>query len=425
MIKQSSLKDFIIKKEIGRGSYGVAYLVTQVPTKHLYVLKRINLGEMNANDKQAALQEVEILKKIDHPHIIKYYSSYIEDNTLSIITEYAEAGDLYQLILRNRHRKTNIVESILWRIFKELSHAIGYLHENNIVHRDIKCQNVFLTKSYRVKLGDFGASKLVTPNMQVTGVGTPLYLAPEMVKQQPYDYKVDIWGLGCIMYTLAALESPFIGTNLITLGISIINRSPKPLPITYSEDLNSFILKLLEKDPGTRPDITQIIKILSNRHPQIEDFCPDSFLKPNIDDIEVYYDKFKRIPKPVPMLSIPIFDVPCKTTIKTNNQKFNSFIKLEKIKEKTPTDQSKKTLEKESIVSSPAINEYLGNINSSLSRSRIENKLSLNLNPCPIKSSIRRILKSSTVVKINSFFPPKKPYKPKFTINELERYRSS
>ena len=110
MSKQANLKDFVILKELGRGSFGVVYLVVNSISNGNFVLKRINIGHLNPKYQQAALREVEILKQIDHPNIIKYFSSYIENNTLSIITEYAEGGDLYQYLLKQRHKKLTVPE---------------------------------------------------------------------------------------------------------------------------------------------------------------------------------------------------------------------------------------------------------------------------------------------------------------------------
>ena len=116
-------------------------------------------------------------------------------------------------------------EAIIWSIGFEVCEAVKHLHQCNIIHRDIKCLNIFLTKDKHVKLGDLGVSKIISQgSMQVARVGTPLYLAPELIKQQPYDFKVDVWALGCVLYTLATLESPFQASNLISLGHKIINK---------------------------------------------------------------------------------------------------------------------------------------------------------------------------------------------------------
>mmetsp|Transcript_12257 Transcript_12257/g.12060 ORF Transcript_12257/g.12060 Transcript_12257/m.12060 type:complete len:110 (-) Transcript_12257:80-409(-) len=107
-----------------------------------------------------------------------------------------------------------------------------YLHAKNIIHRDVKCLNIFLTEDKRIKIGDLGVSKIVSSSaaMHGTRVGTPLYLSPELVKQHPYDFKVDVWAIGCAIYHLACLEPPFQGENLITLGNNIVNKKPKALP---------------------------------------------------------------------------------------------------------------------------------------------------------------------------------------------------
>lgn len=437
MAKSSSFKDFIIQKELGRGSFGVVYLVQQVATKELYVLKRINIGHLHIKFQQAALREVEILKTISHPNIIKYYFSYIEDNILSIVMEYAEAGDLFQLLLKHRHRKANIPEKEIWRIFAELSQAVNYLHENNIIHRDIKCQNVFLTKTLTVKLGDLGASKLVTANMQATRVGTPLYLAPEMIKQQPYDYKVDIWGLGCLMYTLAAHESPFAGSNLITLGISIINRTPKNIPMIYSKRLNSTILLLLEKNPEDRPDISQVVKMAMNKSEQ-DDFSAKDFrlASKKTSDYEVLDIKFMRLARPQPLPAISQCSAPFKPVIREKRIiKRSSYTDISPHKifqnqdDKSTTDRLHRKIHKS--ISKKSIGEEFKfekeDVSGTLVETRPETaaeKVEICFSrPGTAKPSLRTIIKSNTTVKINNFIPPiKSTSKMKMTVNELMNY---
>ncbi len=111
-----------------------------------------------------------------------------------------------------------------------------YLHKQNIIHRDIKTLNIFLNKDNEIKLGDLGVSKIISNStkLQAARVGTPLYLAPEVIKHQPYDFKVDIWAVGCVLYHLAALHPPFEGPNLIALGYNIVHKYPRKLPDEYS-----------------------------------------------------------------------------------------------------------------------------------------------------------------------------------------------
>ncbi|CAG9330070.1 unnamed protein product [Blepharisma stoltei] len=312
MENNHKLTDFVIQKELGRGSFGIVFLVQNTRNRKFYVLKRINLGLLTIKQKKAALREAEILKQLDHPHIIKYHASFLEDNDLSLIMDYAEGGDLQQLLLKHRLRKKNFNEKELWRFANELCSAVSYLHSRKIIHRDIKCHNVFLTKDHSVKLGDLGASKMVSAEMQATRVGTPLYLAPEMVKQQPYDFKVDVWAIGCVLYNLASLESPFVGRNLITLGISIVNKIPKPLPSGYSKRLSELIMKLLEKKPIERPSMQETMQFLQNELTNFNSVEIDemSTMCTLNKSIEPYYPSVSKIPNPTSCKPFTICNVP-------------------------------------------------------------------------------------------------------------------
>lgn len=425
-MEKSCYKDFIIQKELGRGSFGVVYLVHQSVTKQPYVLKRINIGHIHHKYQQAALREVEILKKINHPHIIKYYYSFIEDNTLSIITEYAESGDLYQHLQKHRNKKQNFSEAELWRIMSELTEALKYLHQNNIIHRDIKCQNVFLSKNLTVKLGDLGASKLMTAEMQATRVGTPLYLSPEMIKQQPYDFKIDIWGLGCILYTLAAKESPFVGSNLITLGISIINRNPKSIPSIFSSRLNSIILSMLEKDPENRPNTQAILDIVKNKE---SPRGKQSYRVLNYES-EVEEKKFIRLARPKPINPVMLETMPTKPYFKDRASLLrmssselcslkSTFIEVNR---KSYRNMTKESSLNELLKDTERMNRaYEPRAETAFSVSNFQGLK----RPTTAKPSLRTIIKSNTTVKINNFVPPNKVNKLKITVSDLIHYNTT
>ncbi|CAD8110112.1 unnamed protein product [Paramecium sonneborni] len=266
----SNLSHFTILNELGKGSYGVVYKVKSSQDGNIYVLKKINLTHLKSKHQAEALKEAQLLRKLKHPNIITYYMSFIEQDNLCIIMEYAEGGDLQKLLKDYKERRKFMQEETIWEMSRELSSALQHLHENNIIHRDIKTLNVFLTKEKHVKLGDLGVSKIFNSDtaLQGTRVGTPLYLSPELVQHQPYDYKVDIWALGCVVFYMAALEPPFQGENLIALGYSIVNRAPKGLPPQYSTRLSQFIWKLLEKIPALRPSIQEVNTIYFQQRSQ-------------------------------------------------------------------------------------------------------------------------------------------------------------
>lgn len=184
--------------------------------------------------------------------------------------EYAEGGDLYSLIKQYKKQKKTFTEDELWRFAYEITSGVDYLHTNNIIHRDIKCLNLFLTKDKKVKIGDLGVSKIVSSinALHCTRVGTPLYLSPELIKQVPYDFKVDIWSVGCSLYHLACLEPPFSGDNLIVLGNNIVKTKQKTLPAEYSKQFSDLIEKLLSKKSENRPSAKEAIT-----------YIPDSFIR--------------------------------------------------------------------------------------------------------------------------------------------------
>lgn len=146
-----------------------------------------------------------------HPNVIKYFTSFLEKDHLYILMEYAGKGDLYKILKKQREKKKYISEKEMWEYASQILQAASFLHAHNIMHRDIKCLNIFLTDYGVVKLADLGISKYQGHAVPLMGtrVGTPLYLAPELVLARPYDHKIDIWSIGCALYHLACLEPPF------------------------------------------------------------------------------------------------------------------------------------------------------------------------------------------------------------------------
>ena len=262
----SRVSDFKIIKELGKGSYGTVYTVKSLLDSNIYVMKKIELSHLNPRQQVECYREVSILKKVSHKNIIKYYSSFLEKNILYIIMEYAELGDLYSLIKHYKKHSNFFSELDLWKISSEILSGLDYLHSHNIIHRDIKCLNLFITKDRHIKIGDLGVSAFSSgvDNFHYTRVGTPLYISPELVKQKPYDYKTDIWSFGCSLYHLACLEPPFTGGNLIVLGNNIVKGVPKSLPNQYSNDLKNFVDKMLEKNAEKRPSAKEALDMIPN-----------------------------------------------------------------------------------------------------------------------------------------------------------------
>jgi NIMA (never in mitosis gene a)-related kinase len=218
------LVDFELVSELGRGTYGVVHKVRSKRDGKIYCMKRVKCGHLSPQRQREVLMEVLMLRRLNHKHVIGYYTSFVEKNSLYIVMEYAANGDLQRVLDQHKRSKTYVPEKKLWRILYELAQALQHLHSQRVIHRDIKIVNVFLDENHGVKLGDLGVSRALDGEEELaqSRVGTPLYLAPELIKRQPYDYKADIWALGVLIYTMASLKGPFSGDNIYALGLVLL-----------------------------------------------------------------------------------------------------------------------------------------------------------------------------------------------------------
>ncbi len=145
--------------------------------------------------------------------------------------------------------------------FTQLCLAMKHIHDRKILHRDIKSQNVFLTKNGLIKLGDFGIAKCLDTTLQQakTFIGTPYYLSPEMVQNLPYSFKSDVWSMGILVYEMCALKMPFDGLSIADLSLKIIKGIYTPIPNNFSKELKMLVNSLLNVDPTKRPSINDIL----------------------------------------------------------------------------------------------------------------------------------------------------------------------
>lgn len=210
-LNEDAMKNYIIHCEIGQGSYGKVFKVEHIKRKKFFALKIISKEKLNKSNfnETSYLKEIEILKKLDHPHIIKIYEYLIDERNIYIITELCSNGDLYSLI--NKHGLLD--NKLIKNVMKQLFSTVFYLHSNKIVHRDIKLQNILIenpdTENFSIKLIDFGISTLIENQENLSdSIGTVLYVAPEVISKS-YNEKIDLWSCGVIMYFLSSLSFPF------------------------------------------------------------------------------------------------------------------------------------------------------------------------------------------------------------------------
>ncbi len=235
-------------------------LVENKDNKEKVIIKEMNLSNLNEKEKEMALQEGIILSKLKHPNIIECYGFHYEKDKIIISIEYAEGGDLFQKIENQKNKYFKEEEIIDW--FIEICEGIKYIHSKNIIHRDLKPQNIFLNKDNHIKIGDFGISKqLIDKNKASTTIGSENYLSPEIIKEQSYDYKSDIWNLGIILYELTQLKHPFEDNKSIEKKINNILKG-KYFDFSnknYSPNLLNLIKDLIKVNPNERKNIDEII----------------------------------------------------------------------------------------------------------------------------------------------------------------------
>jgi serine/threonine protein kinase len=224
---------------LGSGSYGSAVLVQRVESGQArqFVIKEVDASRMSAEELRKAAQEADVLRKLSHPNIISYISSFLEAGKLCIVTEYADGGDLGDAIKRRSDNGAGFDDDEIMNMFVQLCLALHHVHFHQIIHRDLKAKNVFLTGAasgpdMTVKLGDFGIARMMSSSgsLAETQIGTPYYLSPEIYEDKPYGKKSDIWSLGVLLYEVIALELPFKASNIAALARKVLGEAPSRLP---------------------------------------------------------------------------------------------------------------------------------------------------------------------------------------------------
>ncbi|KAH7713952.1 NEK/NEK6 protein kinase [Aphelenchoides avenae] len=262
-----ALENLELEKKIGKGQFSEVFRARCRLNGNTVALKKIQLHVMK--DKKAredCLKEIDLLRKLDHDNIIRYYASFIVDKDLYIVLELADAGDLNRLIKYFKKNRRLLPEKTIWKYFVQIMRALAYMHSKSVMHRDIKPANVFITTKGVVKLGDLGLGRFFSNQTFAAHsiVGTPYYMSPERMNETGYNFKSDIWSVGCLLYEMAALQSPFYGEkmNLYALVRKIEKCEYPPVPRNiYSTQLKMLISNCICADPSRRFDAEQVLMV--------------------------------------------------------------------------------------------------------------------------------------------------------------------
>ncbi|XP_064305804.1 serine/threonine-protein kinase Nek1 isoform X5 [Phalacrocorax carbo] len=251
---------YIKVRKIGEGSFGKAILVKAKENGQQYVIKEINISKMSNKEREESRREVAVLANMKHPNIVLYRESFEENGCLYIVMDYCEGGDLFKKI--NAQKGILFSEDQILDWFVQICLALKHIHDRKILHRDIKSQNIFLTKDGTIQLGDFGIARVLnsTAELARTCIGTPYYLSPEICQNKPYNNKSDIWALGCVLYEMCTLKHAFEAGNMKNLVLKIISGPFPPISVHYSYDLRNLLSQLFKRNPRNRPSVNSILE---------------------------------------------------------------------------------------------------------------------------------------------------------------------
>ncbi|KAL8504714.1 hypothetical protein ACS0TY_016048 [Phlomoides rotata] len=268
-----SVGDYIVGAQIGAGSFSTVWHGRHRVHGTEVAIKEIVTSRLNSKLQESLKSEIFILKRINHPNIIRLHDMMEEPGKIYIVLEYCKGGDL-SMYIQQRHGK--VPEVTAKHFMQQLAKGLKVLRENNLIHRDLKPQNLLLTSnddSSILKIADFGFARSLQPRgLAETLCGSPLYMAPEIMQLQKYDAKADLWSVGAILFQLVIGKTPFTGNNQLQLLQNIMKSTELQFP-PEARNLSPHCLdlcrKLLRRNPVERLTFEEFFN-----HPYLSDRQP-------------------------------------------------------------------------------------------------------------------------------------------------------
>lgn len=256
---------YMLGDEIGKGAYGRVYKGLDLENGDFVAIKQVSLENIAQEDLNIIMQEIDLLKNLNHKNIVKYLGSLKTRSHLHIILEYVENGSLANIIKPNKFGP--FPESLVAVYIAQVLEGLVYLHEQGVIHRDIKGANILTTKEGLVKLADFGvATKLTEADVNTHSVvGTPYWMAPEVIEMSGVCAASDIWSVGCTVIELLTCVPPYYELQPMPALFRIVQDERPPIPESLSPDITDFLRQCFKKDARQRPDAKTLLS-----HPWIQ-----------------------------------------------------------------------------------------------------------------------------------------------------------
>ncbi|XP_061187004.1 serine/threonine-protein kinase Nek4-like [Saccostrea echinata] len=264
--------DCALVEFMNKGSFGFVYKARLTDKEtgstgykgEIYAAKILSLENATDRHRELVNREINILQQLDHPNVVHYQYHIVADKIACIVMEYCSGGTLFQHIGALKRDNKVMDEEEFVSTLIQIAKGVEFLHDNAIIHRDLKTKNMYTGDKKVIKIGDFGVAKLISnsPKMSVL-VGTPYYLSPEILEEKPYDEKTDIWSLGCSCYEMATGNYAFHLDTMEALKEAVCKgKLPESPAIPYNDDIENLIKQMLSKVSADRPTIKQILKFL-------------------------------------------------------------------------------------------------------------------------------------------------------------------
>ncbi|KAK9238502.1 kinase-like domain-containing protein [Lipomyces kononenkoae] len=248
------IQNYILGQCIGKGAFGAVYAALNLWTGETVAAKQIGLSNLPKVEIQKIMLEIDLLRALDHPNIVRYHGFVKTEDILYIILEFCENGSL-TLISKDFG---TIPEHLVAIYTAQVLQGLVYLHDQGVIHRDIKGANILTTKEGIVKLADFGVATRASDDPQV--VGTPNWMAPEIILLNGATSASDIWSVGCTIIELITAKPPYNDLEQMQALYRIVHDEHPPIPAGISEMLNDFLMLCFRKDPSRRPSARDLLR---------------------------------------------------------------------------------------------------------------------------------------------------------------------